>query len=610
MLAYNAKSLARTGAVLIVLLSVAVVAASSTFQVVAKNHNHSSVTGYFGLDDEGVPIVDRHGIMLVFDGAIASETVSVSTFDVFHDENSQAEVANVLVDGAYVFLKVKEELASDAMPILMIAEGEEVEDLAGNSTNRRKLGAIRIKDGIAPKLTVTLSGGSGTGTGDESPSRLTNKTIDIRITSDEPLQGAPRIFVVCSELSWTEKLSDGDVARDIDDFIANRNGPFPRKPSEPPDTVYTCGYDDDGDGKDDAFKLTEYVAHSRPGDVWEYTWRNVTEYPWRISTREAFHDGKLAFVAYGRDRSRYERYGEMVSNWATASEGFGLDTQFDGLGVPDGVFVIPEEGTVTQEHRPFVLIEFLQTDTVTLTSVIFDSEEIVEEFQVTKANQFVYWPLSMKRGQHKVEVLAQDPAGNILKFNFEFETADRGDYVLELLPGWNAISFSTPVLEPFVERLFTEPAVEAVLGWKDGDWQLALRRNGVWESNASYERLDGISIGYGYWVKSSSYVHQSVKLPQPDPRIRPPFPILIDPPTNPGWNFVGVSVRNGLQTEDNFGEALLNLNYELVTAREYLGTYRFAYTWDSFYQRFDQLLPDDPMVIGNGVWVHYEPADP
>ena len=586
------------------LAAVAIASGTLTLPLTAENHSHSSVTGYFGLDDEGVPIADRHGIMLVFDGAIAPETVSVATFEVFHDENSQAEVVDVHVDGAYVFLKLKEELASDATPILMVAEGEKVEDLAGNSTNRRKLGAIRIKDGIAPKLTVTLSRGSGTGTGDESPIRLTNKTIDIRITSDEPLQGAPWIVVACSELSWMEKSSDGEIKRDIDDFIANRNGPFPRKPTEPPDTVYTCGYDDDSDGKDDAFELMEDVAHSRPGEVWEYTWRNVTEYPWSTSTRRGFHDGKLAVVAYGRDRSRYERYGETVSSWATATADFGLDTQFEGLGVPDGVFVIPEDGTVTQEHRPFVLIEFLQTDTVTLTSVIFDSEEIVEEFQVPQANQFIYWPLSMKRGQHKVEVLAQDAAGNSIRFDFSFESTSRPNFVLELFPGWNAISFSTPVAAPFVEGLFTELAVEAVLGWKDGNWQLAIRRNGVWESNSSYERLGGISIGYGYWVKSSSYVRQHVA--PPDPRWLPPWRLEVDPPTNPGWNFVGVSVRNGSQTDDHFGEALKGSNDELVTAREYLGAYRLAYTWDSFYQRFDRLLPDDPMIIGDGVWVYYE----
>ena len=116
--------------------------------------------------------------MLVFDGAIAAETVSINTFRVSLQNRTFAEVVETRVDGPYVFMKLKDELASDATPIVGIAEGEEVEDLAGNSTNRRKFGFVQIKDGIAPQLTVTLSGGSGSGTGDEGPDRLTKDTID------------------------------------------------------------------------------------------------------------------------------------------------------------------------------------------------------------------------------------------------------------------------------------------------------------------------------------------------------------------------------------------------------------------------------------------------
>ena len=195
-------------------------------EAIAQDHRHSSVTGYFGIDDDGFPIPDRHGIMLVFDGAIAEETVSVGTFRVSVKDGTFAEVVETRVDGAYVFMKLKGELASDATPIVGIAEGEEVEDLAGNSINQRKFGFVQIKDGIAPRLTVTLSGGSGLGTGDEGPDRLTKDTIDVRITSDEPLQGAPRVVVVCEDLSWTERDGSRAIERDIDDFVANRNGPF------------------------------------------------------------------------------------------------------------------------------------------------------------------------------------------------------------------------------------------------------------------------------------------------------------------------------------------------------------------------------------------------
>ena len=355
--------------------------------VFADNHSHSSVTGYFGFDDNGLPIVDRHGIMLVFDGEIAPETVSVDTFEVSLNDGSFAEVVETQVDGAYVFLKLKDELASDATPIVGIAEGEEVEDLAGNSTNKRKLGFVQIKDGIAPRLMVTLSGGSGMGTGDEGPDWLTKDIIDVRITSDEPLQGAPRVIVVCKELSWIERDETRENRRDIDDFVANRNGPFSHRPQEPSGTTYTCDYDADEDGMDDVFELTEDVANSRPGEEWELTWRNPT------GSTTSLRDGELVVVAYGRDRARYDRYGETASNWATAKGDFGFDTLFGSEALSEQIKVHPPDGSVVRERRPFVLFEFSEATPVNLASVIFDGEEIAGEFDVVKNNEFLYWPL-------------------------------------------------------------------------------------------------------------------------------------------------------------------------------------------------------------------------
>ena len=597
----NIKSLTRIASLLIVLLTVAITSGTLTLPLTAENHSHSSVTGYFGLDDEGVPIVDRHGIMLVFDGAIAAETVSVATFDVFHDENSQAEVVDVLVDGAYVFLKLMEELASDATPILMIAEGEEVEDLAGNSTNRRKLGAIRIKDGIAPKLTVTLIGGSGTGTGAESPIRLTNKTIDIRITSDEPLQGAPWIVVACSELSWMEKSSDGEIKRDIDDFIANRNGPFPRKPSESADTVFTCGYDDDGDGEDDVFEPTELIAHSRPGDVWEYTWQNLSG----VATR--LQDGELAVVAFGRDRSRYERYGEAVSNWATAIGEFGLDTQFDGLGVPDGVKVFPEDGSKIDESRPFILIEFSETSAVSLNSVLLDGEEVADAFSESDPNHFVYWPsFCLDQGKHVVVVDASDAAGNSLKLDFEFETTLRcDDFILQLATGYNLISLPADPLDPSIDAVFTDPLIETIMTFDPSvttaPWSMAVRIEGQWETLNPGRPLIKIRQNRGYWVESSGFVVQSVGLHKygTRPAVEPSSVM------SKGWHLVGVVDSAGNQTQNNFGEILKDQAGDAVSAGDYLGGYAQAYTWDTIFGRLDILQPNDTLTIGDGIWVHY-----
>ncbi len=562
---------------------------------IADENSHSSVTGYFGLDDDGLPIVDRHGIMLVFDGEIAPETVSVDTFEVSLNDGSFAEVVETRVEERYVFLRLRSELASDATPIVGIAEGEEVEDLAGNSTNTRKFGFVQVADGISPRLTVTLSGGSGLGTGDEGPDRLTNDSIDIHITSDEPLQGAPRVVVVCEGLSWAERDKSSEIERDIEDFIANRNGPFSQRPQEPPGATYTCGYGADEDGIDDGFELTEDVANSRPGEVWELTWRNPT------GSMTSLRDGELAVVVYGRDRSRYERFGETVSNWSASNGDFRLDTRFGFGALLEQVKIHPPDGSVIRERHPFVLLEFPESTTVFLDSVVLDGIEIANEFEEISANEFVYWPLSMNRGRHDVDVEATDAAGNTVDFGFKFETARRGDFVVGLQPGWNAVSFPADPVDAGIASVFDQPSVEVVIAW-DGSqfarpWAIAVRRGGRWEQSATYNALTQIVAGRGYWVKSTGFTKQAVQLAR---RAR-----ISEINRNPGWNFVGVTDLSGSQTEDHFGKDLLDEDGNPVYASEYLGGFEAAFTWDPIDGRFESVSQSETLTVGDGVWVYY-----
>ena len=597
MMPKGSKSLVDGIALAVIVLLAAIGIVTFMPSVFADDHSHSSVTGYSGLDDDGLPIVDRHGIMLVFDGEIAPETVSVDTFEVSLNDGSFAEVVETQVDGAYVFLKLKDELVSDATPIVGIAEGEEVEDLAGNSTNKRKLGFVQIKDGIAPRLTVILSGGSGTGTGDEGPDRLTNDTIDIRITSDEPLQGAPRIVVVCEDLSWTEFDGSRAIKHDIEEFIANRNGPFSGRPQEPPGTSYTCGYDADGNGMVDVFELTVDVANPRPGEVWELTWRNPT------GSTTSLRDGELVVVAYGRDRARYDRYGETVSNWATAKSGFGFDTRFGSEALLEQTKFHPPDGSIVREQRPFVLLEFPEATSVDLASVIFDGEEIAGEFNVVKSNEFVYWPLSMDQGHHSVEVEAHDSAGNETDFEFHFETTQRGDFVLPLVAGWNAVSVPADPIDPAIASVFTDPAIDAVVSWDltliDSPWAASLRKGESWEPVVG-PGVSEIVADRGYWVKSSQFVQQPIALTHmltaETGRNGLPYPCDI------GWCFVGVTDTRGVQTQDNFGEPLRNDVGVIVTAKEYLGSDR-NFVWNPIDAEFHNLALDDAVTIGAGIWV-------
>lgn len=559
-----------------------------------------SATGYYGRADKKL-VADRTGIVIVFDGPVAESSVSTSTFTVELDDKSMAPVTEVDVDGKYVFLKLGSELASDATPKIGIATGEKVEDMAGNETFGRELDAFDANDGISPRLTVTLSGGSGTGTGSEGPEKLTKDRMTVHVSSDEALQGSPEVAVVCSSLEWHE----GDVEKDIDDYIANRNTASPRKPSEDPtpqdatskneEYRYTCGYQDekllqDYDPDDGSRAL------ARPGDNWEHTWQNPT------GPSQMLRAGKVTVVAFASDRSRFKKDGvENVRNWGATSAEFVYDnvapTEFD---------LQPERDGVSKEDRPFVLIEFNDSHSVTLDSVELDSTEISGEFEMPQMNRFVYWPQSLAQGEHEVEYEVTDAAGNEATGAYKFTVEARGKFLLELQAGWNAVSVPANPVDTAIGSVFTDPAVTTVIGWDTQGWRIAVQRDGVWESNQKYGALNDIQARYGYWVKSDKFIDQPVALRGPISRNAgsPGTPIGID--TIAGWNFVGVVDQDGDQTEDNFGESLKAGNAP-QSAADYLGSnYVRAYSWDPTFSRFINIARDDAMTIGQGVWVYYE----
>ena len=578
-----------------------------------------SATGFYGTNSDGNMIVDRSGVMVVFDGPIDASSVTTDTFAVDLDEDTAATVTDVDVEKNYVFLKLAGELDSDATPMVEIAVGGKVEDMAGNETFANEFEQFAVKDGITPRLTVTLSGGSGTGTGSESAEKLTKDRITVHVESDEMLQGSPRIIVACSGISWNTTSGDTKVSNDIDDLVANRSGAFTDRPSETPvredapaskaDAFaasayydYTCGYDVNEDKFDDDYAIDDVSSLNRSGTTWEFTWQNPS------GDARKLQDASLTAVAFARDRSRYyDADGGDLENWGSSSAEFTLDTALNSPAADGGGDLQPDDGDMVKESRPFVLIEFEESTTVTLESVELDDVEIKDDFERPQDNRFVYWPASIAQGDHEVEVEATDGAGNEVFFEYNFEVSDRGDFLINLLAGWNAISVPADPVDTAIGAVFTDPSVDTVIGWDPQGWRIAVRRDGVWESNQKYAALNEIQARYGYWVKSRNFVRQPVELRGPVSRTDGGNPGLTSIQTVPGWNFVGVIDQDGDQTEDDFSNSLQGSDGQLVTANDYLGqNYVRAYTWDATFSRFDVVRPIDAMKIGAGVWVYYE----
>ena len=242
---------------------------------------------------------------------------------------------------------------------------------------------------------------------------------------------------------------------------------------------------------------------------------------------------------------------------------------------------------------------------MTLDSVQLDGVEIASEFTQPETNRFVYWPLTLVRGDHEVEVEASDAAGNEESFEFSFKVEERGGFLLNLLAGWNAISVPADPVDTAIGAVFTNPAIDTVIGWDTDGWRIAVRRDGVWESNHQFGTLNEIRAKYGYWVKSNNFVRQPIALTANDRGVGGPrTPVAID--TKPGWNFVGVIDQDGDQTEGDSGDGL-KAGLTPINAKEYLGSnYVRAYTWDATFNQFDVLRPNEQMKTGMGVWVYYE----
>ena len=88
-----------------------------------------SVTGFYGTDSDDNLVRDRSAVMVVFDNPINGALIDTGTFTLEHDEDTAIGINDAQVDGKLVFLKLDEELASDARPTLSVTEGREIERL-------------------------------------------------------------------------------------------------------------------------------------------------------------------------------------------------------------------------------------------------------------------------------------------------------------------------------------------------------------------------------------------------------------------------------------------------------------------------------------------------
>lgn len=567
----------------------------------------NTITGYYGLDSDGDPVPHRRGIMITFDNDVSQDNITENTFDVELDDGTKAVVDDFRVEGELVFLRLAADLGSSETPKISIASGRRVEDFAGNQLHAREQAAFEAKDGVPPTLTVSLSNGSGTGEGNESSTSLTRNTIVVAVSSDEELQGAPYVSVICSNFNYLEGMDT--TRKDADDFAAARSGPLSGLPSPNYVSGSRCGTGSTAQ----TLTASQTQMYSRGRLNWEYTWRN-------LGGSNSVPEGELRVVVYARDKSQYKlKPGagvENTQNWGSETTKFTYDTSLKPLIRGTTIdttagSLLPTPGQKVSDTRPFVMLFFSGENTqVEIEKLQVNDIDVTTRVESNERNRFIYWPDALNFGTHTVEVDVRDAAGNEATFRYEFDKVTRSPFIVRLLAGWNAISLPQQPVDGSLEAAFSDPKIDQVIGYfrpsSDAapQWQLATRQDGVWTTN--YGELTDISAGQGYWVHTDSFVNQSIPL-------RSPERLSADLPTRPigittydGWNFVGVVDQDGDQTQNDWGQTLEHGDPGIPqTGRLYLGNYVRAYTWDATRSRFDALESSDSILIGDGIWVYY-----
>ena len=573
-----------------------------------KIFEEQTVTGFYGENDDDKPQVNRKGILVAFDRAVDPDSIDVDTFSVTLDPPAEpagatgasASIMDIDPQGRLVYLLLDQELASDATPMVDIVSGQWVSDPAGNRLTGGDVSPFEANDGITPVISVSLSGGTGSGEGNEGPSALTNDDIIVTISADEEINATPSLVVVCSNIAY-DSDADDENDKELSDLVKARSGGLKDRASanfnDP--SQYNCGDDKD------VIQLQQVQSYSRPGLAWEYQWVN-------FSGDKELKDGKLSVVAYARDRRSYrspsmraitaDELTDDTYNWGSATVEFRYDTT---LSDP---MATPGKGDTVTETRPFVLLNYTDKSTVSIEEFTIDGT--VQEVQTLGENRFLYWPEELSIGSHDVVVNGIDAAGNKDTFEYSFKAAERTPFNLKLIAGWNAVSFPANPVDPMIENVFTEGVVDMVAAWDISDptkpWSIASRMEGEWSTHSDFATLTKVSAKYGYWVHAQGFVTQKIALigqiNRLDSGVVPPDLVAI--PTEPGWNFVGVIDQDGDQTQDNFGDMLMT-GTDGVKAGDYLGKNGKAYTWDPIRSRFDVLEAGDYVEIGDGIWVYY-----
>jgi len=464
---------------------------------------------------------DPTSVVVVFDEDLDASTVSESDFLVAGVTPIAAQVFSDAKDT--VQLTLAGALAPDATPSVTVVSA--LGDSAGNTSSVDSATAV---DSLAPTFTATLS------------VTLTKDTVDITITTDEPIQGNVPVITV-----HTPGAGTSTVARAIT-----------------------------------GIKVTGT-------NTWEV---EIDE------TDDLLADGDQAIEITGSDAAG--NAGSLGGSDASASSAvtFEVDT---ALASPT---FTPANGTTITNASPFVQVEYAEAVTLTAATFTTGSGTAVDVLAALNASTadnklFVLSPGSfpgdaaaLTLDDHTITVSATDAADNDSDDDSaEFTVDERDDFSLALIAGWNLVSLPGVPADGSINAVITDSDVSTVLTYdtSSGSFQTSVRDAVSGQLTGSLTTLDGTQ---GIWVNTTSFDPITVAIPAIAAATLPPtISIAV------GWNLIGVIDVSG-DIVDGADVAAASVYFSGVEVSK-------IYGYDALTGAFTAVEADDQVTVGDGLWV-------
>ena len=543
---------------------------------------------------------NKSSVLVVFDSFLDAGSVSASDFTVAGDTPVDAAVYNVKVrndnstregydgnseiagdsvqdvgfDRGYVFLTVASELKPNATP--KVALSGDVLDVAQNEQDDGK--DDDALDRIAPTIKVTI---------DEGKRPVTQDRVNLTIASDESV-GTPTVtfyrvgsyedyekgtWVYPAPIPGTEKfVTSTEFTAVLSASAANHgDGSLYTVHVEATDSSGGnkgfAGYNSDGVdvGKDTDAILFEHDESIPAIDV----------DPSKSGAQDTFStDDASAYV-----RIDFSAEAEEYT-FGTLTLDAGSDNEKTYKGKDDDT----HEG-------------------VTIISATLNGGDISDVLQANAdGNVFLFKSSGLAIGDHELEVIAEDAAGNRHPTAQKaiITITERKPYSLKLNPGWNLVSIPGEPEDSDINVVIPPDRkdINSVLTYDTSG------ASGVWLSADSRGpddlftgTLDNITAQRAYWVRTDGFKSLLVSIPKPSPGERRVLPTI---ELSAGWNLVPVL--------DTDGDFLLDDDDKLPVATYFSGLEDHdlsAYTFNTIANRWERATE---VQLGKGYWVYVSAA--